>query len=493
MKKIIYFITSAFVLFTCSINSLEAQTTKPKPKRPLPSNASPAKNSAVKPAPSIEHQGSQIAIQKPEPKDKILPYEIFQKKLPNGLNVVTVPYESKGVASFYIVVRVGSRNEIEPGKTGFAHFFEHMMFRGTKKYSKDKYSAVLKSTGASANANTSLDRTLYHMTGASEKLATMFELESDRFMNLDYSLQDFKTEAGAVKGEYTKNSASPYTKLDEMIQNTAFTKHTYKHTTMGFWEDIVDMPNQYEYSRTFFNRYYRPEYCTIIVVGDAKPEEVNRLAEAYFGSWKKGNYVSTIPAEPVQLKTLYTHLQKAGFPPYLSLNFKGPAHNDAAIDLPALDLLFSVYFSENSDLYNNLVIKETKARSISGGVYNTRDPFLITIEASLTDTANFQPVKDAFMNTLIKAGNSPVDAKTLNEAKLNLKNSFKMRIDNPSAIAESISSFTWLTGNPESLNYYYNMYDQVTAEDLMNVAKKYFRSDRLTIGTISPNAKEHLK
>ena len=125
----------------------------------------------------------------------ILPATIHQKKLDNGLNVVTVPYASPGIAAFYIVVRVGSRNEIEPGHTGFAHFFEHMMFRGTDKYPKEKYSEVLKSTGASANANTSLDRTVYHMTGSSSKLETMFELEADRFQHLKYSVQGFKTEA----------------------------------------------------------------------------------------------------------------------------------------------------------------------------------------------------------------------------------------------------------------------------------------------------------
>src|SRR5436190_9665047 len=92
--------------------------------------------------------------------EKILPYPIIQKKLANGLNVVTVPYDSPGLAAFYIVIRAGSRDEIEQGKTGFAHFFEHMMFRGTEKYPKEKYSDILKSTGASANANTDNDRTL---------------------------------------------------------------------------------------------------------------------------------------------------------------------------------------------------------------------------------------------------------------------------------------------------------------------------------------------
>src|SRR5437868_1986009 len=267
--------------------------------------------------------------------EKILPYPIHQKKLANGVNVVTVPYDSPGLAAFYIVIRAGSRDEIEPGKTGFAHFFEHMMFRGTEKYPKEKYCEVLKSTGASANANTSEDRTLYHMTGSADKLETMFEVESDRFQNLKYSLQDFKTEAGAVKGEYTKNSASPYNQLDEKISETAFKTHTYAHTTMGYFKDIVDMPNQYDYSIEFFKRFYRPEYATIIVVGDVTPERVEALSEKYFGSWQRGNYVSNIPQEPVQNETRYTHIQKAGFPPYLNLNYKGPAFDDKKMDMPA--------------------------------------------------------------------------------------------------------------------------------------------------------------
>jgi zinc protease len=201
-------------------------------------------------------------------KNKILPFGIFQKKLPNGLNVVTVPFSSPGLASLYIVVRAGSREEVEEGKTGFAHFFEHMMFRGTEKYSKEAYDQVLKSIGASANANTSVDRTVFHMTGNAGMIEKMFEVEGDRFQNLKYTEHDFKTEAGAVKGEYTKNSASPYQQLYEKLLNTAFDKHTYKHTTMGFFKDVVDMPNQYYYSLFFIDSFYRPEYTTIIVTGD---------------------------------------------------------------------------------------------------------------------------------------------------------------------------------------------------------------------------------
>ena len=436
----------------------------------------------------------QLTLQATPPSEgKMLPFAIAQKKLSNGLNVVTVPYPSQGIAAFYIVVRVGSRNEIEPGHTGFAHFFEHMMFRGTEKYPKEKYSEILKSTGASANANTSLDRTVYHMTGSAAKLETIFELESDRFQHLKYSLQGFKTEAGAVKGEYTKNSANPYTKLNEMVQNTAFTTHTYKHTTMGFFEDIVDMPNQYDYSIEFFKRFYRPEYTTIIVVGDVTAAKVEELSQRYFGTWEAGNYSSVIPAEPEQNATKSTHLKKAGFPPYLSLNFKGPGYADNLLDFPSIDILCSMLFSENSKLYVELVINEQKVRSIEGGGSNTRDPFLVSVEASLVSANDMQMVKDKIMATLDKAKKGELDTKEMEAARLHLKNSFRMRIDNPTAIAENLSFFTWLSGDPESLNRYYANYDKVTPADLQRVAKQYFTAERLTIGTISPNESENIK
>lgn len=419
--------------------------------------------------------------------DNILPYPIYQKKLSNGLNVVTVPFDSPGLAAFYIVVRVGSRDEVEPGKTGFAHFFEHMMFRGTEKYSKSQYSEILKSTGASANANTSLDRTVYHMTGSADKLEIMFDLESDRFQFLKYSVQDFKTEAGAVKGEYTKNSASPYAQLNEKVSETAFTMHTYGHTTMGYFKDIVDMPNQYEYSIEFFNRFYRPEYCTVIVVGDVTSEKVNAIAEKYFGVWKPGTFVSKINQEPVQKETRYVNLQKKGFPPLISLNYKGPAFSVSEMDMPALDILNTILFGQNSDLYKELVIEKQVARFIGGGASDSRDPNLIGIQASLVKAEDLQMVKDRITQEIEKAKTTLMSAAKIDETKQFLRNSLIMNIDNPTDIAETLSHYTWITGDPESLNMTYVNYSKVTAQDLMNVAKKYFVPEGLTIATISPS------
>lgn len=425
--------------------------------------------------------------------NNILPYPIHQKQLANGLNVVTVQFDSPGLAAFYIVVRVGSRNEVEEGVTGFAHFFEHMMFRGTDKYPRDKYNEVLKSIGAGANANTSLDRTIYHMTGDATKLETMFDLESDRFMNLHYSEHDFKTEAGAVKGEYTKNFASPYQQMYENLVNTAFDKHTYKHTTMGFFKDIVDMPNQYKYSLEFFNRYYRPEYTTIVVVGDVTPEKVNALAEKYFGKWQRGNYISVVPTEPKQDSTRYTHLQDGSIPPYLGLYYKGPAFSDTAIDMPALDVMCTILFSPTSELYKKLVIKEQKVRQLSGGAQDTRDPYLISIDASLVNKEDLQYVKDEIVKAIEQFKQTGADEALLAKTKSRLKYSFAMSIDNPSTIANSLCAYITLTGDPESLNRLYAMYDKVTNDDLKRIAATYFVPSGLTVATISADAKGGVK
>lgn len=423
----------------------------------------------------------------------ILPYQIHQKELPNGLKVVTIPYDSPGIVAFYIVVRVGSRDEVEKGKTGFAHFFEHMMFRGTEKYSKEKYSEMLKSTGASANANTSIDRTVYHMTGSAEHLTTMFMLEADRFQNLKYSVQDFKTEAGAVKGEYTKNNASPYNKLYEATNNTAFTTHTYKHTTMGFFEDIVDMPNQYDYSIEFFKRFYRPEYCTIIVVGDAQPDMVNSMAERFFGKWEKGNFKSTIPVEPLQTETRYTHLQVPQFPPYLDLNFKTPAFSLERNDYHALSILSQLLFSESAPLYKKLVVEEQKARSLEGGIYPSRDPNLFSASASLINASDMPYVKSMILKAIEAVKTGQIDTVALQATKERIRYSFAMSMDSPDAIANAVSMYTWVTGDPASLNRSYEMFDKVTVNDLMRVANKYLRAEVLTIATISPDEKPTLE
>jgi zinc protease len=255
---------------------------------------------------------------------------------------------------------------------------------------------------------------------------------------------------------------------------------------LGFFEDVVDMPNQYEYSLEFFERFYRPEYSTIIVVGDVTKENVNTYAEKYFGNWKRGSYQPTIEQEPLQNETRFVHIKHPSFPPYLGLSYKGPAFSDGETDFAAITILTTYLFTENSELYQRLVIKEQKVRTIENRQLPTRDPFLINIGASVVNAADLQYVKDEIQKALQTAASQPIDVKKLRNTKSHLKYNFAMGLDNPDAIANAIAQYTWLTGNPESLNKYYAIFERVTAEDISRVAKKYFTPSTLTIATITP-------
>ncbi|MBC7795057.1 MAG: insulinase family protein, partial [Clostridia bacterium] len=211
----------------------------------------------------------------------VFPFASTEKTLSNGLKIVVVPTDFPGIVALHINVQVGSRNETEPGKTGFAHLFEHMMFRGTKANPEAKYQAAMAAAGARQNAYTEDDYTDYFATFSKDDLDRVLALEADRFMNLAFDENQIRTEARAVLGEYNKNSADPWNKLEEKLRDSAFSSHPYKHTTMGLIADIEDMPNQYAFAREFYGKWYRPERTTVIVVGDVQASAVSAMVEKY--------------------------------------------------------------------------------------------------------------------------------------------------------------------------------------------------------------------
>ena len=151
--------------------------------------------------------------------------------------------------------------------------------------------------GADSNAYTSDDLTVYHILAGKKALPKIVEIEADRFQNLKYSEPDFEKEARAVLGEYNKGASNPMQKMYEALYDNAFTKHTYKHTTIGFLKDIEAMPKQFAYSRQFFDRYYRPDNVTLLLVGDVDTEAAWKLIEQHYGGWKGGPPRPAVPAE----------------------------------------------------------------------------------------------------------------------------------------------------------------------------------------------------
>ena len=417
---------------------------------------------------------------------KVFPYSYTQEDLPNGLRLITVPTDYPNIVATYIVVQTGSRNEVEPGHTGFAHLFEHLMFKGTEKFPSAKYDEMLKHIGAASNAFTNDDFTCYYTTFSKEDLPTVLAMEGDRFQNLKYSEPEFKTETLAVLGEYNKNSSSPFSKLGEVLDDTAFDRHTYKHTTMGFLKDIQDMPNQFEYSLKFFDRYYRPEYTTIIVVGDVKPKPTRALVDKYWGDWKHGSYKPEIPVEPPQKAPRTNHVDwPSPTLPIVTIAFKAPAYDDATKEAAALDVLAFLAFSANSDLYQSLVVQEQKADLLSGSSPNNVDPSLFEIIARVKKPGDIEFVRDRILAAIRGFQDKPVDRARLDAVRKRLRYSLALRMDSSDAIAGILARYVALRRTPESMNRLFEQYAQLTPEDVQQAAAKYLVESGRSIVTLT--------
>jgi zinc protease len=421
---------------------------------------------------------------------KVFPYPYSQEDLPNGLRLVSVPTDFPNIVATYIVVQTGSRNEVEEGHTGFAHLFEHIMFKGTEAYSADKYNQTLKRMGASSNAFTSADFTCYYTVFSKEDLPTVLGMEADRFQHLKYSEPEFKTESLAVLGEYNKNSSSPFSRLNETLAATAFDRSTYKHTTMGFLKDIQDMPNQFEYSRQFFDRYYRPEYTTVLVVGDVKPKAVRELVDKFWGEWKRGSYKAEIPQEPAQEAPRTAAVAwPAPTLPILDVAFKRPVYTDSAKDTAALDALSFLAFSPNSDLYQKLVIQEQKVDSLAAETPGSVDASLFEIVARVKNPADLDYVRDQILETAKNFREKPVDAGRLDSVRKHLRYSVALQMQSSDAIARILAQYIALRRTPESMNKLYDQYASLTPEDVQKAAAQYLVDSGRTIVTLTGGSK----
>ncbi len=412
----------------------------------------------------------------------IFPYTYTVETLPNGLKVIMIPMESPGLVSYYSVVRTGSRDEVEPGKTGFAHFFEHMMFRGTKKYPGPVRDSIVTSIGASGNAYTSDDITAYYYNFAAEDLERVIELEGDRFQNLHYEEGVFQTEAGAVYGEYRKNITSPFAVLNEKMKELAFDVHTYRHTTIGFEADVKAMPQQFEYSKSFFSRFYRPENVVLVVAGDIDAQKTLAMIKKHYGGWQKGYVAPKVVPEPPQKGERTTEVSYPGRTlPILTIAYKGEAFDAKNKHLAAAMLLGELAFGENSDLNKKLFLKEQKIQFLSPSVPMNRDQGLFQIYSMVKKAEDINYVRDEVYRTIEEFKAKPVDAKKLSDLKRRNKYNFLMGLDTPSRVTGGLARVVAITGGIEAIDDLYASFDAVTARDIQNAAQQYFVPERRSV------------
>jgi zinc protease len=420
----------------------------------------------------------------------IFHYEIKSIQLENGLRVVAVPFDSPGIVAYYTVVRTGSRNEVEPGKSGFAHFFEHMMFRGTEKFSAEAFNKEMVRLGADFNAFTDDDWTCYTNVVPAAGLEKIIELEADRFQNLKYTEDAFKIEAGAILGEYGKSASNPFLLIYEKMAELAFQKHTYGHTTIGYLKDIQDMPNQYAYSLEFYDRWYRPENCVVVVVGDFDMKALDDAVRRHYGSWTRRDFKVDIPVEAEQKTARREELTWPGPTlPVIMTGYKIPSFSTRDKEYAALDILGSYYFGETSEVYQDLVVRRQLAESLSFINADRRDPNLFYIHARLKNAGDLPVCENAIRAAVQKAREQKIEAADLIAIKSRLKYSFAMSLDSPGRIALTLGNMINLTGDAGDVNTLYQRYDEVNADDVQRVARQYFDTARSTTVTLKPTGK----
>jgi zinc protease len=294
-----------------------------------------------------------------------------------------------------------------------------------------------------------------------------------------------------VLGEYNKNNANPLNKLFEVQRNTAFTTHTYKHTTMGFIEDIRQMPEQFAYSRQFFDRYYRPERTAIIIAGDVKPAAAFAMVEKYWGNWRPGGEIPAVPVEPAPKGPLYAHVPwESATQPWVAVAFRGPAAyptatNPAKGDQQALDVLASYAFSPSSALFQRLVVKEQKVDQLASVFPDRVDPSLLNILARVKNKADLAYVRDAIQAELASLRTRPADPARLEAIRSSLKYGFASALDSTESAAGVVVEYVAATRDLNTLNEVYRLYDAVTAADIQRVARMYFTDQGMIVTTLA--------
>lgn len=416
---------------------------------------------------------------------RIFPYKAHIETLDNGLQVILVPMSSGGLVAYWTLVRTGSRDEFEPGRSGFAHFFEHMMFRGTEKYPAALYQGKLTGIGADANAFTTDDFTAYHLGITREDIELVMELESDRFQNLSYPLNMFQTEAGAVYGEYRKLRSNPFFTISEAVRSAAFKEHTYSHTTMGFVEDIQRMPELFDHSLSFFSRFYRPENAILLIVGDLDVEKTMAAAKKYYGPWKKGYQAPTLKAEPEQKEERRIEVPYEGSSlPILWLAYKNDGFDPTNKRLISLQLLCDLAFGETSDIHKKLVLDEQLVEFVACQNNWNRDPNLVDILTRVKDPAKVAQVQAELEKTIAQFQAEAPSKERLAALQSRFKYGFLMNLDTPMSVAESIVPYLAMTARLGSIDEAFTTVDAIQPADVLEAARYYLVPQRRTVAVL---------
>lgn len=408
--------------------------------------------------------------------------------LKNGMKFLVMEDSSIPNANMYLFYKVGSRNE-HPGITGLSHFFEHMMFNGSKNYGPKMFDRTMEFNGGANNAYTTENVTVYTDWFPSSAMETMFKLESDRIANLSIDPKMVDSERGVVLSERSTGlENSPWRMLGEAVSAAAFQEHPYHWPVIGYETDIKNWTK--EDLEEYFRTYYAPNNCVVVISGNVKADEIKRLAVKYMEpipAHKEPRPVHLV--EPAQTGERRVTVQKEVATPYMMIAYHTPETKHK--DYYALDILSSVLSSGNSSrLYSSLVDKKQLATSVFTGFDETFDPGLFqfyTVNAKGTKEADLE---NAIYEELEKVKKEGITAQELQKIKNQKLMEFYKKIETINGKSNNIGTYELFFGDYKKMFNAPAEYEKVTLDDVKRVANEYFKKSNRTVGVLKANVEE---
>jgi len=410
--------------------------------------------------------------------------QVQEHVLDNGLKVLLLEDHKSPAVTFQVWYRVGARNE-KDGKSGLAHFLEHMMFKGTPTTGPEEYSRIIAKNGGRTNAFTSSDVTVYFATMSREKIGIEIELEADRMANALLGDQYFEPEKKVIQEERRmRTDDNPISALSEATSAVAFTVHPYRRPVVGWMQDILALTRQDLVD--FYKLYYAPNNAYIVMVGDfSSPEMLSKIKTA-FGKIPRGPQPPKVSIEEIEQRgERRLILKKEAELPFV-LNFYH-APNLKSADSFALDLLTVVLAGgKSSRLYHDLVYQKRLVRGIDADYSGISiDPAGLSIYAQLLPGIEPTTVEREIERGIEKVKSELISERELQKAKNQVEAAFVFAQDSIFGQAMKIGYYE-AVGGWRQMDSYLDGIRKVTREEIRRVARQYLVQDRRTVGTLIP-------
>jgi zinc protease len=404
--------------------------------------------------------------------------------LENGLKVLLLEDHKSPAVTFQVWYRVGSRNELD-GKSGLAHFLEHMLFKGTPTMGPEQYSQIIAKNGGQANAFTTADVTVYFATMSRDKIHIQLELEADRMVNALLGEEYFEAEKRVIQEERRlRVDDNPAAALGELTGAVTYMIHPYRRPVIGWMHDIENLTRQDLVD--FYKLYYSPNNAFIVVTGDFSTAEILPKIEAAYGKIPRGAEPPKVHAkEPPQLGERRASLKREAELPIVTAYYHAP--NLTSQDNFALDLLTVVLAGgRSSRLHQDLVYQKRLVRGVDADYSGASiDPTVFSVTAQLLPGKDSAPVEREIDGLIEKVKADLISERELQKAKNQVEAAFVFSRDSIFGQAMKIG-FYEIAGDWRLMERYLEGIRKVSREDIRRVARQYLDRERRTVGTLMP-------